>query len=960
MILNLAGDWKMRAEYQTVTSAQAQRVLGLDRTCREQIEVRKVGDRGKRKIWLSENGFLDVTLPGDVTEGLIRAGIVREPLEGVHTEDCQWVSDVAWWLVRKFEITREFLKQDEIRLFLEMVDYHAAVLINGIPCAEHASVYRPLEADIREYLREGTNEIAVRLTNGSEERHAADRLSWFCAMDYCDNDTRFYLRKPQYTYGWDWCPSVPTCGIGGRMEIRGWSGAVISRHRVDTLEIRKDRTAEAEIFLAIDKTRMEQAEDAKLVWRLEEITASPEALPGKEQKEDFHCGLRNSGTFQEGVSGASERIICSGKKELYLAGGRNFCSLRVEIPNAKLWWPNGCGEQNLYRLHAELTCAGEVSILDDDLVGIRTIRICQDRIDEDSRRFDLLVNGEKIFCRGGNWVPADSLYLRISKERYRYLVQEAAECNFNMLRVWGGGLYEPNTFYEECTRRGILIFQDFMYCCAYYPDTEEFRKEAAEEAEYQTRRLARYPCMAIWTGGNEIHESMTDWFGRRPPKLWGAQIYNELLPEILHANAPTAFYMPSSPYFGAPTQRVMRGEYPEISADPETGKYANSALCGDTHAWNFLRRDELNRFRYSFEPEAFDRFPARFSSEFGIHGCLTESSMRRALGLKDGERFSFESPAWKHHGEQPWKREYILDMIENHAREVQCITPEDYLFYGALMQGYIYQEMVEAVRFRPYGSGMLIWMYNDCWPETGWTVIDYYLTRKLDYYPLRRAFAPHKMIIREKENGKVVLKVMNETQEDQNLQLEVGFCGWGEQIPSWTRTKRIPEIVLMRHSAWEYEMTQDEKSMLRESRSERYVSEEQEADTEYGRRAECGFWFVRCLNHPEYETAISMRALFRQEKFPDAEISVSAETIGGDSVRLILKSKEFIPSVVLRCQDDRTHLSDNAFFLLPGEEKEVWAYGTEEVPEAVPVQFQNEKGEKKRSCANKENFEDFW
>ncbi len=941
MVLDLAGNWKMRAEYQTVAAAQAQKVLGLDRTRREQIEVRKVGDRGKRKIWLSEDGFLDMTLPGDVTEGLIRAGIVREPLEGMHTEDCQWVSDVAWWLVREVRVSKDLLQEDEIRLFLELVDYHAEVLINGIPCAEHDSVYRPLEADIKEYLREGINEIAVRLTNGTEERHGIDRMSWFCAMDYCDNDSRFYLRKPQYTYGWDWCPSVPTCGIGGRMEIRGWSGAVISRHRVDTLEIREDGTAQAEIFFAIDKTRMEQAEDACLVWKLEEPADSMENAD-EEKEETASSGLQNSAPLQEKERRSERRKVCEGRKDLYLAGGRNFCSFRVEIPDARLWWPNGCGPQNRYRLHAELTCAGRTRTLDDDLVGIRTIRICQDRIDEDSRRFDLLVNGEKVFCRGGNWVPADSLYLRIRRERYQYLVREAAACNFNMLRVWGGGLYEPDVFYEECTKQGILVFQDFMYCCAYYPDTDEFRKEAAAEAEYQTRRLAQYPCMAIWTGGNEIHESVTDWFGRRPPKLWGARIYNEILPEILRANAPTAFYMPSSPYFGAPTPRVMRGEYPEISPDPETGKYANSALYGDTHAWNFLRRDELNRFRYSFEPEAFDRFPARFSSEFGIHGCLSVSSMKRALGLKEGEDFSFESPVWKHHGEQPWKREYILDMIENHARDVQDITPEEYLFYGALMQGYIYQEMAEAVRFRPYGSGMLIWMYNDCWPETGWTVIDYYLTRKLDFYPLRRAFAPHKMILREKENGSVMLKVMNETEEDQELWLEIGFCGWGQGIPTWTRTRELPAAALPRHSAWEYELTQEEKNVFLEETDGQGFYAEQGSDPKEDRRSEGGFWFVRCRNHPEYETAISMRALFRKVKFPEAAIEVHTEAVEGENVCLTLKSTEFVPSVVLKCRDDRTHLSDNAFFLMPGEAKRIWVYGTKEVPEVVPVQFQTE------------------
>lgn len=934
MILNLAGKWKMRVEYQSVTPLQAQRVLQLDRNGIETIEIKKVGDRSKTKMWFSEEGFLDLTLPGDVMEGLITAGVVKEPLEGRNSLDCQWVSEAAFWLIREFTVTRELLQEDEIRMFLEMVDYHADVLINGIPCAEHANAYRPLEAEIKEYLREGTNEIAIRLTGGSEEKHPGSRMSWFCAMDYCDNDERFYLRKPQHTYGWDWCPPVPTCGIGGRMEIRSFGGAVFERHRLDTLDLPEDGSARAELFLAIDKTRPEQAEDAVLTWQLED----PDG-----------------------------KTVCAGNKELYLAGGRNFCRFPLRIPNAKLWWPNGCGEQNLYHLHAEVTCAGRTDILDDRLVGIRTISICQDRLDEDSRRFDVLVNGQRVFCRGGNWVPPDSLYLRVSGEKYRRLIREAAACNFNMLRVWGGGLYEPDVFYEECTRQGILVFQDFMYCCAYYPDTEDFYREAAQEAVYQTRRLAGYPCMAIWSGGNEIHESITDWFGRRPPRLWGKRIFHELLPEILEENAPTAFYMPSSPYFGAPTERVMRGEYPDVSADPETGKYANSALCGDTHAWNFLRRDEKNRFRYNFEPEAFDRFPARFSSEFGIHGCLMESSMRRALGITDGGPLSYDDPAWKHHGEQPWKREYILDMIENHARSTENLTPEEYLFYGGLMQGYVYQEMAEAVRMKPCGSGMLIWMFDDCWPETGWTAVDYYLTRKLAFYPLRRAFAPHKMIIREKPDGDVVLKVMNEGDEDVRLELEVGLICLGadalrektcpeperqdaESSMTGKMNARIRPVIscLKRHSAWECVLP--------------------------GRELKCGqeeacLWYVRCLNHPEFEAAVSLRSVFRGHHFPKADIQVQSRKLYPEAsdqeavpvmqrevpeegspeetpqkrqagLLVTLRSSRFVPSVVLKCRDDRTILSDNCFFLLPDVPRTVRVYGTGEVPAAEAVRFE--------------------
>ena len=896
--LSLTGKWKLRAEYQTVSAAQAQRVLRMNRGVREQIEVKTVGDRQKRKLWFSEEGFLDIDLPGDVSAALMQAGVIGEPLEGENSRACGWIDDAAWWLVRDFAVTEELLREDSVRLFLETVDYCADIFLNGIPCCHHESAYRPVDIDIKEYLKCGQNEIALRLTNGAEQRHSPSRQSWFCAMDYCDSDTRFYLRKPQFTYGWDWCPPVPTCGIGGRMEVITGSGAAFAYHRVDTAALEQDGTAWMEFFAAIDKTCMESAEEARL-----------------------HCRI-----FEKAEKGAENSApVCEWDETLYLAGGRNFYTHRFVLPQAKLWWPNGCGEASLYLLEAELVCAGRRAVLTDELVAVRTITVCQERIDEDSRRFDLVVNGQKIFCRGGNWVPADSLYLRIAPEKYRALVREAAACHFNMLRIWGGGLYEPDLFYEECTRRGILIFHDFMYCCAYYPDDEAFWKEAAAEADYQTKRLARFPCIALWTGGNEIHESVTDWFGRRPPKLWGEKIYNEILPELVRKNAPLTFYMPSSPYFGAPTPRVMRGEYPEVSADPETGKYANSVLCGDTHAWNFLRRDERNRFRYSFEPEAFDRFPARFSSEFGIHGCLPESSMRRGMGIRGREKLAFDDSRWRWHGEQEWKREYILDMIRNHAVETAGLTPEQYLFYGALVQGYIYQEMAEAIRLRRYGAGLLIWMYSDCWPETGWSVIDYYLTRKLAFYPLRRTFAPCKIIVREQGDGTVRMKIMNETEQGGTLQLAYGYIGLPEDADG-TEEKGAEEerritVRIEKHAACEHQW---------EGRG----------------AAGQGFWYVRCLNDSRYETAISLRAKFRDYTFPPAHIAAGEVQTEGEDLLVPVSGDRFVPSVFVKCRDDRTRLSDNCFFLLPGETKMIRVYGSHEVPEIIAVPFtRREKGE---------------
>lgn len=259
------------------------------------------------------------------------------------------------------------------------------------------------------------------------------------------------------------------------------------------------------------------------------------------------------------------------------------------------------------------------------------------RLGDGTRKFDFVVNGHKIFMKGGNWVPADSLYLRVPEEKYKNLVREAAACGSNMLRVWGGGLYEPDCFYDACSENGILIMQDFMYACGFYPDhLPWFMHEAALEADYQTKRLAHQACMAVWTGNNEIHESYTDWYGKsgmQPEKLNGAEIFNYLLPETMNKNCPSIPYMPSSPFFGSK---------------------ANDLLAGDCHIWSWTRSDRPTGFKYFYELEAMDRIAekVRFSSEYGFYGTLRKSSVQR---FHAGEAIDRQGHVWKYHGEHDSK-----------------------------------------------------------------------------------------------------------------------------------------------------------------------------------------------------------------------------------------------------------------------------------------------------------------
>ena len=504
----------------------------------------------------------------------------------------------------------------------------------------------------------------------------------------------------------------------------------------------------------------------------------------------------------------------------------------------------------------------------------------------------------KIFCKGGNWVPADSVYLRVTNEKYKTLVQEAAACNFNMLRIWGGGLYEPDCFYDYCSEYGILIMQDFMYACAFYPDyLDWFMHEAQLEAEYQTKRLAHQACMAVWTGNNEVHESYTDWFrGDIEPEYYhGTKIFNYLLPSAVRNNSPLIPYMPSSPFYGSK---------------------ANDMLAGDSHIWGWMRKEQETGLQFMYELEAFDRVAAkvRMSSEYGFFGALKYSSVEK---FHDGEEIAVGSAIWLHHREHKGVRGLILDSIDRHLTDSAVLDVKDYLLYSGIMQGILYEELSLALRRREHCSGKLIWMYNDCWPETGWTVIDYYTTRKISFYYLKRAFETTKFIVRVID-GQVSMVALNETPDSQNVLAEYGYMSFnGEKQGS-----AVEEITVEAHGRLE----------LKGFKAVHDTSK--------------GFYYMLARNNANFQPAVSLRGYYRDVEFPAANIeTVKSETADGNTV-LVLRSDVFVPVVNIQPRDDTVKMSDNYFQLLPNTEKKVEIYNSTEIPAIGGVAFSLKTEEK--------------
>lgn len=846
--VNLAGEWKLRGEFLDIGPERFHEVLEK----MEKDEPFAVYYDKAPNAFPSKGGYIKAPVPCDVITALVNAEIIEEPFLRENTKKYLWLRDLSWWFVREFEVTQEMLSEDSIRLYVEMLDFKADIIINGKPAAHHTNTFCAFYEDIKRFLKPGTNQIIIRLTSGIEDNYPKDSVSFYCASPNAICDQRVHLRKPQFTYGWDWCQPVPTCGIGRNIHLEAFSGAKVAQSRVDTLSL-NGNDAEVAFEFEIEKTVMTSSEEVTLEYSL--------SFDGEE--------------------------VYTAREELLLVGGLNFHQKKVLIKEAKLWWPNGYGEQNLYTFTASCTCRGIRNEAKVKRIGIRTVDIDHSKLEDGTRNFFFTVNGVRVFCKGGNWVPTDSVYLRTPDSSYRTLVDEGKAAGFTMLRMWGGGTYEPDCFYEYCSEDGILLMHDFMYACGFYPDhLDSFLFEAKKEADFQTKRLSHYPCMAVWTGNNEIHESHTDWFPEpiAPDRFYGEKIFNYILPEAVRKNSPTIPYMPSSPYYGS---------------------VANQTDDGDVHAWSYLGRREETKFKFTYELEAFDRMPARFSSEYGFFGAQMESSVRRYL---DGTDMTFDNPAWKHHGEFDRKRKSIDGAIDNHLTDFKTLDEKSYLLYSGIMQGVLYSEMAEAMRRKSYGAGDLIWMYNDCWPETGWTIIDYYLTRKVSFYFLKRAFDTKKLIVRRMDD-KTEVTVINETPEAVTAELTYGYMGFdGHTTGVQTKSLTVPA-----HS-WQ-QFTFDV-----------------EGD------AKKGFWFAEA-EAAGFERADSLRGYYRSYVFPEASVQIKEKKKDGDDLLVTVVSDAYVPVTALTVSDDRTHFSDNYFKLYPGVDKTVRIIGCGEEPQVQAVRM---------------------
>jgi len=609
------------------------------------------------------------TVPGCVQLDLIALGKLKDPFYRIEEYNAYSVAEKEWIYRKEFIFTKK--EYNKAELVFEGLDTLATIYLNGHYIGKAENMFIPHRFDVGNYLKEGKNLIEVHFASAILKGAALRKAYTHPPV----GDGRIFLRKAQYSFGWDWNPYLVQVGIWRSVYIELSGPAKLAHPYFLTREI-TDNKATVEVSAEIILSQLEKE------FKIEDLSVT---LTIKEEE---------NGNIVD-------------KKELKLVKQQEGWGIKdtLQITNPKLWYPNGYGEQPLYQVEMVLNQTKDNQMREIDrisfITGIRTVKLLREK-DAEGESFIFIINGVKVFAKGADWVPADTFLPRIKKDDYEKYVRLAKEANMNMLRIWGGGIYEDPVFYSACDRYGIMIWQDFMYACAQYPDhTSWFREIAERESITVIKTLRNHPSIVLWCGNNENNWGFYAWWGVDDPEYLGNYIYKQILPKLCATLDPSRPYWVSSP-FG--------------------GKDPNSEKEGDRHSWDIWSgwKDYSN---YNFDY-------GRFLSEFGFQSMPTWPTVLQFTAPEDRKINSF---IVRSHNKQQEGMERLLRFLYGRIG-----IPKDFksfVYLTQFNQAEAIKTGVEHWRTRKFAtSGTLYWQFNDSWPSATWSCLDYYKRKKALYY----------------------------------------------------------------------------------------------------------------------------------------------------------------------------------------------------------------------------------
>ncbi|MFT6235319.1 MAG: beta-mannosidase [Lentimonas sp.] len=618
--------------------------------------------------------WIPAQVPGDVHVDLMAAGELDDMYYADTIAKNKWTTEKAWWYRREFTVDA---LDSVTELVFKGIDTVARIYLNDVQIGRTESMLREHRFDVSGKLKlDAPNTLAVCIEPISIVMQQHDAKPYFA----CFNDHRIFMRKAQFHFGWDWAPNCPGTGIWESVQLETYDQVCLDSHNIKT---HCDGAVSFFIFL----------NDA----------AKQTGSDGLE--------LKLTARAPDGTPVADEQWPSTGVK--------NFRNLFIKNP--QLWWPNGMGAQPLYTY--------EISLLKDCVVveskrgrfGIREVELEEQPLRADKMGFAFVVNGEHCFCKGSNWVPLDSFTGIITDDKYQHMLTLAQEANFNMMRIWGGGIYEKDIFYDLCDELGLMVWQDFMFACGNVPDDQDwFVEEIRKEVVYQVKRLRTHTSLVYWCGGNEKSGS----YGQ--DSTYGDFLVDETIPGILQTLDPYRPYRRDSPY-----------AYEDNSNAPKSGDAHLSAL-GETFA-----AGSKGFFDYR---NGVNQIDSSFNSEFAIQGPGRRESFEKFMPVEhywpidDLWNYRITTNPYDDHDRRTFAEKQLalcqafFGDPQNHA---------EFIKYGMTMHAESMWDEVFGYRSkRPFNSGCMFWMYSDPWPTGSWSVVDWYGLPKSAYYAAKRASRP--------------------------------------------------------------------------------------------------------------------------------------------------------------------------------------------------------------------------
>ncbi len=688
-----------------------------------------------------EKTICTMNVPGTVLSGLLDAKIIEDPFYRINEDRTRELFWNDYQMERSFEVEEGFGKEEQIELVCEGLDTLTDIYLNGTKVASTDNMHRTWKIPVKDALKTGEN--SIRIVFHSVLKYINDYVyEPGKEVKYIPSGCmkgNHLIRKAHSMFGWDWGPQTIDAGIFRPIYLEGYSHA-----RIEDVDITQDHEQGVKVKAAV---RVKEAEDQQSWIR---VTI---------------CEEDGSGVQLQQIPAAD-----------------GFAELEFEIPDPKLWWPNGYGSQPLYLVKTELLDQenGQVLEVNEKWIGLRTLTVSQEK-DAWGKEFAFCVNGLKIFTRGGNYIPDDCLYTRISIQKQDYLLECCKRANFNCVRVWGGGYYPSDEFYDLCDRKGLIVWQDLMYACNVYDVTDEFAENCRIEAIENVKRLRHHACLGLWCGNNEIESAWDHWGDFQVETAYlradYIKLFESVLPKAVKETDPDTFYWPSSPSSGGCFDKP----------DDDTR--------GDNHYWDVWHGQK------PFTD--YQKYYFRFCSEFGFQSFPCMKTVNSYTEENDRNIFSRVMESHQKNDAANGKMLYYLSENFQYPENLKQLV-----YVTQVLQGMAIKYGVDHWRRnRGRCMGALYWQINDNWPVASWSSIDFYGRWKALHYMAAKFYAPVAIsVYLTEKNAAVYLE--NETNQVQNVKVSLRvkdmYCHVIEEITSEGKADAFSaaDILDMEISGW--------------------------------------------------------------------------------------------------------------------------------------------------------------